>query len=200
MSTNSKLMLAAFASGALLVLGQPGAFAADSSKPGPAKVVKIEGSDLSQIELTEAAMKRLGMETAPVREMLIQPRPTAAAMGAVPTAIKPTVLASSALLAAGEGDEETDTVAETGAAGATTAPVQAAPEVRKVIPYSAVIYDLTGKAWVYTSPKPLTYVRHPITIDYSRGDTTVLTDGPPAGVEVVTIGAAELYGAETGVK
>jgi hypothetical protein len=28
----------------------------------------------------------------------------------------------------------------------------------------------------------------------------VLLEGPPAGTEVVVIGAAELYGAETGVK
>jgi hypothetical protein len=29
---------------------------------------------------------------------------------------------------------------------------------------------------------------------------SVLLEGPPAGTEVVVIGAAELYGAETGVK
>jgi hypothetical protein len=29
---------------------------------------------------------------------------------------------------------------------------------------------------------------------------TVLLEGPPAGTQIVVVGAAELYGAETGVK
>ena len=70
---------------------------------------------------------------------------------------------------------------------------------RKVIPYAAVIYDLKGGTWVYTSPEPLTFVRQPITIDYIEGDTVVLLDGPPTGTEVATVGVAELYGANTGV-
>src|SRR5262245_53779555 len=37
---------------------------------------------------------------------------------------------------------------------------------RKVIPYSAVIYDLKGETWTYTNPAPLTFVRQPITVDY----------------------------------
>jgi hypothetical protein len=74
------------------------------------------------------------------------------------------------------------------------------PELRKVIAYSAVIYDTTGRAWAYTSPKPLVYVRQPISIEYSEGNHTILHDGPPTGTEVVVVGAAELYGTETGVK
>ena len=42
--------------------------------------------------------------------------------------------------------------------------------------------------------------QQPITIDYSDGAQTVLKDGPAAGTQVVSVGAAELYGAETGVK
>ena len=76
-----------------------------------------------------------------------------------------------------------------------------APQVlRKVIAYSAVIYDTKGGAWAYTNPEPLAFLRQPITIEYTRGDMTVLTAGPPTGTQVVVIGAAELYGAETGVK
>ena len=47
MSKNSKWVLAAVASAALLVIGQHGTFAANSSKPGPAKVEKIEGSKVA---------------------------------------------------------------------------------------------------------------------------------------------------------
>lgn len=70
---------------------------------------------------------------------------------------------------------------------------------RKVIPYSAVIYDLHGETWAYVSTAPLTYSRQQITIDYIEGDNAVLTDGPDTGVEVVTVGVAELYGVDTGI-
>ena len=33
--------------------------------------------------------------------------------------------------------------------------------LRKVVPYSAVIYDLHGETWVYMTPSPFTYVRRP---------------------------------------
>jgi multidrug efflux pump subunit AcrA (membrane-fusion protein) len=66
----------------------------------------------------------------------------------------------------------------------------------KVIPYAAVIYDSSGKTFTYTSPERLTYVRQEIEIDHIDGDRVVLSDGPPAGTEVVTVGAAEVYGTE----
>jgi hypothetical protein len=70
---------------------------------------------------------------------------------------------------------------------------------RLVVPYAAVIYDLEGATWAYISSAPLTYVREPITVDYIEGDMAVLVDGPVAGTEVVTVGVAELYGADTGI-
>ncbi len=70
---------------------------------------------------------------------------------------------------------------------------------RTVIPYSAVIYDQRGGTWTYTNPEPLVFVRQAISIEYIDGDLAVLLDGPPAGTEVVTVGAAELFGVENGV-
>lgn len=70
---------------------------------------------------------------------------------------------------------------------------------RKVIPYSAVIYGLKGETWAYTNPAPLTFVRELITVDYIEGDKVVLKDGPAAGITIVTVGVAELYGTDTGV-
>ncbi len=70
---------------------------------------------------------------------------------------------------------------------------------RLVIPYSAILYDLNGGTWAYISPEPLTFVREAITVDYIEGDMVVLVDGPSSGTEVVTVGAAELHGADTGV-
>jgi hypothetical protein len=83
-----------------------------------------------------------------------------------------------------------------------TAPVreeQVNGTLRKVVPYAAVIYDLHGETWAYTSPEALTFVRQPITVDYIEGDLVVLVEGPPTGTEVATVGVAELYGADTGI-
>jgi hypothetical protein len=73
------------------------------------------------------------------------------------------------------------------------------PTPRKIIPYAAVIYDPTGATWTYTTQKPLTYIRHSITVDYIDGEHAILLEGPDAGTLVVTAGAAELYGEEFGV-
>lgn len=67
---------------------------------------------------------------------------------------------------------------------------------RKVVPYAAVLYDAHGDTWVYTNPDPLVFVRHAIRVEYISGDRAVLSQGPPAGTAVVTVGAAELFGAE----
>ena len=71
--------------------------------------------------------------------------------------------------------------------------------LRKVVPYSAVLYDATGAAWVYTNPSNLVYVRQRITVDYVERGVAVLSDGPATGVKVVTLGASLLLGTEFGV-
>lgn len=68
-----------------------------------------------------------------------------------------------------------------------------------VIPYASVIYDATGGTWAYTTSEALVFKRAAIAIEDIAGDDAILSDGPPAGTSVVTVGAAELYGAETGV-
>lgn len=86
--------------------------------------------------------------------------------------------------------------------GIETAPVhdtQVQGKLRKVVPYSAVFYDLNGKTWVYTNPEPLTFIRASISVDYIDSDLAVLSEGPPSGTAVVTVGSPELYGTEFGV-
>ena len=68
---------------------------------------------------------------------------------------------------------------------------------QKVVPYAAVIYDTEGATWVYLNEGPLTFTRHPITVKDIKGDQAFLSDGPPSGSAVVTVGATELYGAES---
>ena len=68
------------------------------------------------------------------------------------------------------------------------------------VEYPALVYDKAGKPWVFTVIGPRTYVRSPISIKEVREDNQViLTSGPPAGTQVVTIGAIELWGAELGI-
>jgi len=69
----------------------------------------------------------------------------------------------------------------------------------KITPYSSIIYDRDGDAWVYAVAAPLTYVRAAVVIKRVNGNYAYLTDGPPAGTRVVTEGVPELYGAEMGV-
>ncbi|MFN2490228.1 MAG: hypothetical protein ABR529_10925 [Actinomycetota bacterium] len=65
-----------------------------------------------------------------------------------------------------------------------------------VIPYGAVVYQPDGKAYAYTSPAPLVYVRKEIEIERVDGDRVMLSRGPRAGTEVVAVGTAEVYGSE----
>jgi hypothetical protein len=118
-----------------------------ATKPAPAKVERIKGSDVQRLLLTKEAVRRIGIETAPVLER---------------------------------------------------APSGAGPQ-RRLVPYGALIYDPSGAASVYTNPEPLTYVRAPVTVEGVVGEQAVLTDGPPPGTAVVTVGAAELFGVDSGI-
>jgi hypothetical protein len=65
-----------------------------------------------------------------------------------------------------------------------------------VVPYAALVYDGQGESFVYTSPRPLRYLRAPVTVDRVAGDAVLLSSGPKPGTAVVTIGATEVYGTE----
>jgi hypothetical protein len=65
-----------------------------------------------------------------------------------------------------------------------------------VVPYSSLIYDPQGNTWVYTSPQPRTFVRQQVSVDRIEGDLAYLSESPPAGTVIASIGVAELYGAE----
>jgi hypothetical protein len=82
--------------------------------------------------------------------------------------------------------------------GVATSPVAGAGS-NLSIPYAAVVYDATGKTWAYITTEPLVYQRAEITVSEIDGETAHITSGPPVGTQVVTTGAAELYGAEIGV-
>lgn len=68
-----------------------------------------------------------------------------------------------------------------------------------VVPYSSILYDMYGGAWVYESVAPHVYVRQRVSLHHVLGDLAVLSRGPAAGAKVVSAGAAELFGTEFGV-
>jgi hypothetical protein len=81
-------------------------------------------------------------------------------------------------------------------AGIETDPVERRGS-RLMVPYDAVYLDAHGEFWVYTNPEPLVFVRAPIEIARETSTQAFLSDGPPAGTQVVTVGVPELYGSET---
>jgi hypothetical protein len=68
-----------------------------------------------------------------------------------------------------------------------------------VVPYSALLYGADGDTWVYTLVEELTFERAAVDVSTIDGERVLVKGGPPAGTEVVTVGAQELWGAEYGV-
>ena len=68
-----------------------------------------------------------------------------------------------------------------------------------VVPYSSILYDMYGSAWVYQNTEPQVYVRRRVELNYVLDELAILTRGPAVGARVVSAGAAELFGTEFGV-
>ena len=84
--------------------------------------------------------------------------------------------------------------------GIATAVIAVDPKTGKLTaPYGAILYDSSGKAWVYTNPDPLVFIRQRVDIEHIDQEMAVLREGPDVGTKIVTVGAAELLGAESGV-
>ena len=81
----------------------------------------------------------------------------------------------------------------------TTSTPAPRPSASVIVPYSALVYDPNGKTYVFTQRSPLTYTEVQATVDRIDGDSAYLSAGPHAGAAVVTVGAEELYGVQTGV-
>lgn len=68
-----------------------------------------------------------------------------------------------------------------------------------LVPYEAIVYDPSGRTYAFVNRAPLTYVEVPVTIDHIAGGSAFLSRGPRAGARVVSVGAEELYGVQSGV-
>ena len=80
--------------------------------------------------------------------------------------------------------------------GLATKPVLAGRGAARV---SAILYDPDGQTFVFTNPQDSVYVRAEVTVVEIADGQAALSAGPPAGTAVVTVGAAELFGVETGL-
>lgn len=68
-----------------------------------------------------------------------------------------------------------------------------------VVPWSAVVHDIHGGAWVYVQAGAHVYARRRVDVRSVVGEDAVLARGPAPGDKVVVTGVAELFGTEFGV-
>lgn len=66
-------------------------------------------------------------------------------------------------------------------------------------PYRTLLYDTTGREWVFISPEPNVFMRTEVKVEQIDGDTMYFSKGPAAGTKLVTTGIALLSGIEFGV-
>ena len=69
---------------------------------------------------------------------------------------------------------------------------------QSTVPWSAIVIDIYGGNWVYVQKDAQSFERKRVFVDYVSVDTAVMHDGLKAGDKVVTNGALELFGVETG--
>ena len=66
------------------------------------------------------------------------------------------------------------------------------------VPTAAIVRDINGGEWVYRKTGDNSYMRQRIEVASVSGDTALLSRGLERGAEIVTDGAAELFGTEFG--
>jgi hypothetical protein len=66
-------------------------------------------------------------------------------------------------------------------------------------PYRTLLYDTSGREWVFISPEPNVFMRTEVKVEQIDGDTMYFSKGPAAGTKLVTTGIALLSGIEFGV-
>jgi multidrug efflux pump subunit AcrA (membrane-fusion protein) len=67
-----------------------------------------------------------------------------------------------------------------------------------VVPWSAILFDIHGGAWVYESEGTHRFTRRLVELGHVVGPLAALRKGPEEGTLVVSAGAAELFGTEFG--
>jgi hypothetical protein len=68
-----------------------------------------------------------------------------------------------------------------------------------IVPTSAIIYDPSGRTYAFVALGRLTFTEIPVIVNRITGNSAYLRRGPRAGARVVSTGAEELFGVQTGV-
>ncbi|MFB3854416.1 MAG: efflux RND transporter periplasmic adaptor subunit [Vicinamibacterales bacterium] len=71
-------------------------------------------------------------------------------------------------------------------------------EIGIVLPASAIVYDMNGDAWVYSRTAAHTYQRRRVLLRRSAGGQVLVEGAVRAGDAIVSVGVAEIFGAEFG--
>lgn len=161
----------------------------------PAGARPAQGGMRVEVRLSEAEFARLAPNKAARLLPLVIGSRFAGEILAEPVDMEPVRDDGSRMLSRYYAVSE-DTALEPGDRVRVELPLSGTDGPEKVVPYSAVYYDSTGRAWVYVTETDLVYERKPIVIDGIVGDLVVLSRGPPLGTSVVSVGAALLYGTE----
>ena len=74
-----------------------------------------------------------------------------------------------------------------------------APAAGVLVSASAIVYDPSGRTLIFTSPSALHYLERPVQVARFLGSEVMLSRGPGPGVRVVSVGAEELFGVQSGV-
>ncbi len=74
----------------------------------------------------------------------------------------------------------------------------AEPSEALVVAQSAIVHDIHGDTWVYERTGPGLFARRRVQVRYAIAGKAALATGPEPGAQVVTAGAAELFGTELG--
>ncbi len=77
-------------------------------------------------------------------------------------------------------------------------PIEGSTTIRTVVPWSAIMLDINGGAWVYEVLEDGLYARRRVEVADVVDGYAVLTRGPVPNTQVVVVGAAELYSTEFG--
>jgi multidrug efflux pump subunit AcrA (membrane-fusion protein) len=122
--------------------------------------------------------------------------------GGVPRAARPVQAPPSANTAAGTVDlyyalDNRDRAFRVGQRVAVDLPLSGQTEGLSV-PSAAILRDIYGGEWVYQRTAPNTFVRQRVEVASESGGRALLARGLTADAQVVTDGAAELFGTEFG--
>lgn len=148
--------------------------------------VPVFGSDVAAIERGRTATIRpLGNTGAPRAARPVQAPPSA-------DAVAGTVDLYFAL-------DNRDRAYRVGQRVGVTLPIAGGTTDGLSVPTSAIVRDIYGGEWVYAKTAPDVFIRQRIEVASTQGDRAILARGLTPGAEVVTAGAAELFGTEFGV-